>query len=618
MINISPTTNDLCTVSDDPVQDKPLQEAQEADNVIDSETEDTEAVIPDDDTEEGDDGDCDAAPRYVLRRNGVYRVEKGKEKWMCSWLSVEAWTRDSDSKSWGRILKVRNRENVEHTLSVTMNNIMNGKAELLGQLYSLGFEMSQAANVTGYILSQHPERKVRCVEKTGWFNDCYVLPSVTYAPGYLNQEEVVLQMKSTPPVYQQQGTPEDWHAHIGRYCDGNSRLMMVICAALAAPLLHLVKEESSGLHLYGQSSSGKTTALHVAASVWGCKVKTWRTTDNAAESLALGANDGLLCFDELSQVQGKVVADMIYMLGNGQRKARLNADITPRKTEEWRIVFISTGEITVSEKLKEEHKTCRTGLSVRMIELPADAQAGHFLFDTLHDKPNGNQLSQHLREASTRYTGTLGDAFLKALTNDLENAKAAIEETMQKWSTANIREDAHGQVKRVGRKFALLAAAGEYAIAQGLLSWETGSANAMMMRCFHDWCRERGGLESDEITRGIYQVLAFIEAHGQSRFEDPHADIRAAVYNRVGFREHQDGTDGEEWAYYATSSGFKEMCRGFNSKDIAAELVQHGLMEKSGSKNSITKKFGPYGKQRVYAFQPQHLERLRTYCAREE
>jgi hypothetical protein len=36
----------------------------------------------------------------------------------------------------------------------------------------------------------------------------------------------------------------------------------------------------------GGSSSGKTTALRVAGSVWGVPLHRWRTTDNAAEGLA--------------------------------------------------------------------------------------------------------------------------------------------------------------------------------------------------------------------------------------------------------------------------------------------------------------------------------------------
>lgn len=54
----------------------------------------------------------------------------------------------------------------------------------------------------------------------------------------------------------------------------------------------------------GDSSSGKTTALKVAASVFGgaSYLQRWRTTDNALEAIAAQHCDGLLILDELAQV----------------------------------------------------------------------------------------------------------------------------------------------------------------------------------------------------------------------------------------------------------------------------------------------------------------------------
>ena len=47
---------------------------------------------------------------------------------------------------------------------------------------------------------------------------------------------------------------------------GNSRLILAISTALAPPLLGLCGFEPGGVHLRGQSSTGKTTSLRVAAS----------------------------------------------------------------------------------------------------------------------------------------------------------------------------------------------------------------------------------------------------------------------------------------------------------------------------------------------------------------
>ena len=106
---------------------------------------------------------------------------------------------------------------------------------------------------------------------------------------------------------------------------GNARLVFAISAALAPTLAKFTKEDSGGFHFRGVSSCGKSTALMVAASVWGnpksyCRL--WRSTANGLEGLAALHNDGLLILDELSQMDPKEAGEAAYLLANGQGKTR--------------------------------------------------------------------------------------------------------------------------------------------------------------------------------------------------------------------------------------------------------------------------------------------------------
>jgi putative DNA primase/helicase len=65
------------------------------------------------------------------------------------------------------------------------------------------------------------------------------------------------------------GTSEEWRKHIGRFCSGNSRLMLAVSCAFAGPVLSLLNGESGGVHLMGTTSTGKSTALLVGGSVLG-------------------------------------------------------------------------------------------------------------------------------------------------------------------------------------------------------------------------------------------------------------------------------------------------------------------------------------------------------------
>lgn len=76
----------------------------------------------------------------------------------------------------------------------------------------------------------------------------------------------------------------------------DSRLGFALSCSFAGPLLKLAGLEGGCFAFEGGSSSGKTTALKVAASVWGgeAHVRAWRTTDNGLEGLAALHNDNVL------------------------------------------------------------------------------------------------------------------------------------------------------------------------------------------------------------------------------------------------------------------------------------------------------------------------------------
>lgn len=46
-------------------------------------------------------------------------------------------------------------------------------------------------------------------------------------------------------------------------------MMLGVAAALSAPLIGLVGADGFGVHLFEQSSAGKTTTANIASSLWG-------------------------------------------------------------------------------------------------------------------------------------------------------------------------------------------------------------------------------------------------------------------------------------------------------------------------------------------------------------
>ena len=385
----------------------------------------------------------------------------------------------------------------------------------------------------------------------------------------------------------------------------------------AGPLLHLLHEESGGFHFIGGSSIGKTTALRLTSSVLGSEVHSWRTTSNAAEVLASNANDLCLLLDEISQVDGNDADNLAYTLGNGAGKARMRRDSSLRLIKVWRVMFMSTGEVGFSTKMAEVKKKPRAGQEVRVVEMPADAGNGHGIFDTLHDHQSGDQLSRHLKHATKRHRGHPIRAFLRILTDQIATVGMEIivdglAELRKAWIDQHCPHDADGQVFRIAGRFGLLAAAGEFAIANGVLPWPQGEANDAMARCFSDMLVERGGDGPSEERKAIQQVRMFFQEHGSSRFEDNHVRLEEdyrPVNNRAGFR---DSSEKDGWSHFVLPDIWREqVCRGLDPKMVARVMQKNGWLKSEKGRLQYQARINIPGYQkkiRGYAVTPEFLE----------
>jgi uncharacterized protein (DUF927 family) len=419
-------------------------------------------------------------------------------------------------------------------------------------------------------------------------------------------------------AYRTDGTLAGWQRDVAAYAAGNSRLVLAISAAFAAPLIYPTASESGGFHFRGKSSGGKTTALIVAGSVWGGGgvrgfVRSWRATSNGLEGVAAMHCDCLLCLDELSQIDAKEASAAAYMLANGVGKSRASRDGFARPAAEWRLMFLSSGEISLADKIREDTRVRRAaaGQEVRVIDIASDAGAGLGMFENLHGFTSGDAFADHLRNAAKTHYGHASRAYLEQLTADFEAIAPAVKELRQRFVAEHCPKNADGQVSRVAARFGLVAAGGEMATAFGVLPWQPGEALAAAARCFNDWIAARGGVEPAEVREGITQVRSFLLAHGQSRFEPAWASSddrpRVPLRDLAGYRK----SDGEGWDYFVTTSAWRdEICRGFDAKALAGTMAERGLL--------LTPEHGPHrakavtvpgvGKLRLYHVPASFLE----------
>ena len=127
------------------------------------------------------------------------------------------------------------------------------------------------------------------------------------------------------------------------------------------------------IHISGESSSGKSTALQLALSVFGgvgsadgknSLFSSWNTTENAMIEM-LANNMGIAVgLDEAGMSKSKEFASLIYRLAEGKEKQRMEYGVGNKDIREWHTTIISTGEFLLDDVTDRA-----TGQRVRLINL---------------------------------------------------------------------------------------------------------------------------------------------------------------------------------------------------------------------------------------------------------
>ena len=541
-------------------------------------------------------------PGYSMGKGGLYFTPEAKGDdlpspvWVCARFEIVATTRDERGGSWGLLIRWQDPDGNPHQWAIPKQLVHGEGRDLAGELEKNGLNcnVSQHTKLKQFIASVKTKERLKCVNKAGWHQTerghVFVLPdSSVFGPG---RDLVAYQVgyASTGSAYTQAGTLEDWKEHIATYARENSRLSFALCVSFMGPLLDVAGEQSGGFHFHGNSQTGKSTALYVAGSVWGAgsrngQVRTWRLTSNGLEGIAEETSDMLLMLDEMGEVNGKEAGDVVYMLANegGKQRAGRNGEARARKT--WRCSLLSTGEITLAEKMNEVGLRPMAGQEVRLVNIPMDAGAGYGCFDSLRQFSKPEVFAEAIKEAAATHYGTAGRTFLEKLTSerasDAEALRSVIRDIVRAFTQEALPDGSgSGQVASVARRFALAAAAGELATSYSILPWKYGEATQAALTCFRVWLDERGGTGSAEARQAISQVRSFIEANGESRFSLAGAsDGNIRTNNRAGYRRVTGLPGGQSTEYLIFPQQWKDaICKGINSKQAAQALINAGLM----------------------------------------
>ena len=533
------------------------------------------------------------------------------QQWICSPLYLDAVTTDTYAGNYGRLLRIKTTLGKWLTWAMPMAMLRGDCSDLRGELLSMGVEIDPYGRnlLSVYLQDKAPKRRIECALQTGWAGTnfkAFVLPDSVIGP---KSASVAFQSgERGSDEYATAGSLAGWRAGIAAMAVGNPLLVLGLCAAFAGPVLARCGQESGGIHFIGDSSTGKTTILEAACSVWGSSgfKRSWRATSNGLEGAAALFNDSLLALDEISECDPRQVGEVVYMLGNGRGKQRASRTGTARTVARWRCSVLSTGERSIATTMTEGGHRIKAGQSVRLLDVPA--QGTHGAWDNLHQAGSGTAFSDAIKRAAATDYGYAGRAFLEKLTRDHDGSFSEALDAIKALPEFQAAAD-EGQAKRAAARFAVLALAGEMATDYGVTGWPEGEAIRAAAACFVAWQSlrgaGRGNAERDQITE---RITSFIDRHGDSRFSDADSDDdqRAAmVRDRAGW--WREGDNGRMYLFNA--DGLREALKGFDFARALDALQQAGAIEAPGADGKRAK-FMRIRRQglKLYTVRPDRIE----------
>lgn len=217
------------------------------------------------------------------------------------------------------------------------------------------------------------EAESNFASRNGWLNRKYtqfILGQKIFEP---DRQDTIARYDDDALDISAQGCRETWLKLVKQYYS-NKYIALAMSASAASFLAAPLGVESSILHLYGDSSCGKSTATLFAASLWGQPMMTqdksirrnWNSTPVGIE-LYFQQMFNLCCFleDSADVKDDETLVRLVQAFVNGAGKnrgtiAKKNGGLTADRTKNWQALLLSTGEKRITDASNMGGVTART------------------------------------------------------------------------------------------------------------------------------------------------------------------------------------------------------------------------------------------------------------------
>ena len=304
-------------------------------------------------------------------------------------------------------------------------------------------------------------------------------------------------------VLKSKGTLEDWQRYVAQPAMRSTRLMLVLAATFAAPLVKISELQNFGINIFGPSKVGKTTALLVGASAIGIGTErdlpNWNTTSNAFLETARGFTDLMVPANEVGLLAGKrrdaygPIRERIYIFSEGRDRARLSSSTmaTTWASSIWQGIFVSTSEYSFNDYAAFAGETRSSGEFARCLDVAAVAKGRSTIFDRYPPNVGLRRRKQwaraqltELRKNCAQFHGTALEPYLVHLIAIAGSLAKKVEKHCYTFMKAVRAMHLDGALEHAGRNFALIYAGGCMAIEANVLPWTEADVFEAIESCF--------------------------------------------------------------------------------------------------------------------------------------
>ena len=505
-----------------------------------------------------------AAPIFISGR--TLDVMSGEAKRQVVWRGPSGWC--------SRIVERRTILDARHLLALTnLEAPVNSNTTSQVIAYLSDFEAENSHRIPA----------VRSSSSMGWQPDGgFLLPDMYYRPdlnggrGSVTGGDFAL---TAPPGLEKMaggwtpsGTWEGWMSAM-ELLTPYPYMYIALYASACAPLLELLKLPGFVVDFSGSTSGGKTTALRVAAAVWGRPSESYPTAMYSwdATKVWIERASSFICnlpviLDETKRARSpKVIRDVIYDFCQGQGRGRGSIEGT-RNTGSWRSVLISSGEGSATNCSQD------AGTRARVLSLVGKPLG--------HDVKTGARVSEEIQILLSEHHGHLGRRiaqYLVANSDHHDTIRQVYHDARARYSNESLTA--------VSRRHAAHLAAIE--VAAGIIH------QLDVPQCDVDpfgylmESQTLAGLDADRPASALQDILSWC-ATNQPRFwgrhdHDNQGRIKTPLHGWAG-----TWGPGEDWDYIAISTlmfNAKMVEVGHDPKEIATRWSERGWLLSGTGRN---------------------------------